>query len=51
LKNNESSELPIYLSDFTLEAQRKIELFLGIKTAGELNVDTFPLFLLPKPEL
>jgi hypothetical protein len=50
LKNNESDELQIYLSDFTVEAQRKIKLFLGIKTAEELNLDTFPLFLLPKPE-
>ena len=50
MKNNESDELQIYLSDFTVEAQRKIKLFLGIKTAGELNLDTFPLFLLPKLE-
>jgi hypothetical protein len=50
LSNNESDELPIYLSDFTVEAQQKIKLFLGIKTAEELNLDTFPLFLLPKPE-
>jgi len=50
MSKNESDELQIYLSDFTLEVQNKIKQFLGIKSAQELNLDTFPLFLFPKPD-
>ena len=50
MSKNESDELQIYLSDFTVEAQKKIKRFLGIKTAEESNLDTFPLFVLPEPE-
>jgi len=48
---NEAAELPMYLVDFKPEVQEKIMLFLGIKKAQELNLDTFPLFVLPKPEI
>jgi len=50
MSKNESDELEIYLGDFTVEAQRRIKRFLGIKAAAELNLDTFPLFVLPKPD-
>jgi hypothetical protein len=50
MTKDESDELQIYLSDFTVEAQRKIKTFLGIKSAKELNLDTFPLFILPKSD-
>ena len=43
-------ELPIFLSEFTVEAQKKIKRFLEIKSSKKLNLDTFPLFVLPKPE-
>ena len=45
-----TGELPIYLSDLTSEAQTRVKGFLGIKAAAELNLDVFPLFVLPKPE-
>ena len=48
---NEAEELPIYLTDFKPEVQEKIMRFLGIRTAQELNLDTFPIFVLPKPEI
>jgi hypothetical protein len=48
MSKNESDELPLYLSDFKVAAQQKIKQFLGIKKAEELNLDTFPLFVLPK---
>jgi hypothetical protein len=43
-------ELPIYLSDLTPEAQKKILQFLKVKAPEEANLDVFPLFVLPKPE-
>ena len=46
----EADELPIYLTDFKADAQQKILSFLEIKTPEELNLDTFPMFLLPKPD-
>jgi hypothetical protein len=46
----EADELLIYLTDFKADAQQKILSFLGIKTPEELNLDTFPIFLLPKPD-
>ena len=48
---NDVEELPVYLTDFKHEIQEKIMRFLGIKTAQELNLDTFPIFVLPKPEI
>lgn len=51
MSENEAEELPIYLTDFKPEIQKKIMRFLGIKTAQELNLDTFPIFVLPKPEI
>jgi hypothetical protein len=47
----EVEELPIYLTEFKPEVQDKIMRFLGIKTAQELNLDTFPIFVLPKTEI
>ncbi len=49
-RENEADELPIYLTDFKPKVQEKIMRFLEIKTAEESNLDTFPLFVLPKPE-
>jgi hypothetical protein len=50
MNKNESDELEIYVGDFTVEAQGRIKRFLGIKEAEELNLDTFPLFVLPKQD-
>jgi hypothetical protein len=45
-----AKELEIFLSDLTPEAQKKVLRFLRVKIAEEDNLDTFPLFVLPKPE-
>jgi hypothetical protein len=42
--------LEIFLGDLTPEAQRKVLRFLKLKGPKEANLDTFPLFTLPKPE-
>jgi septum formation topological specificity factor MinE len=49
-RTTESDELPIYFSDLTPEAQKKVKKFLKIEAPEEANLDIFPLFVLPKPE-
>ena len=45
-----TEELEIYFRDLTPEAQKKVLRFLKIEAPKEANLDTFPLFVLPKPE-
>ena len=45
-----ANELEIFLSDLKPDAQARVKKFLRIKGSKELNLDIFPLFVLPKPE-
>ena len=43
-----ADEFEIFWRDLTPEAQTRVLRFLRIKTAQDLNLDIFPLFVLPK---
>ena len=43
--------MDIFLDDLTESSQREVLEFLGLENAEEGNLDTNPLFVLPKPEV
>jgi len=47
----DKGQLEIHLSDFKEREQNEILEFLGLKNAGEGNLDVFPLVYIPKPEI
>jgi len=46
----DEDQIEIYLSDFKEREQKEILEFLGLKNAGEGNLDIIPLVYIPKPE-
>ncbi len=43
-----TDECSIWFSDLTIEAQKKVLEFYGVKHCSEMNWDTFPITILAK---
>jgi len=43
-------ELEIYFDDLNEDAKKSVLKFLGAEKPEDLNLDVFPLAILPKPE-
>lgn len=48
MKSDNEEAFDVFFDDLTAECQRKLLSFLSIKSPDELNLDTFPIFQIPK---
>ena len=49
-KNKQEDIFDIMFDDLTFDAQERLKIFLGIKSAKDANYDVIPIAVIPRPE-